>query len=335
MFKFGVVILLPFFVLNFNFANDFNTSNVEKNSSKLASMLKTLKQMDIPFSGDEYEIENLSKLDDKMLAAVKASLPKQTALYDAIKGDLNKDGIEDVVVVTQETFKDKFMPFSDGCDESTKDDKWCQIVNKNRRGVVILLSNGDKYDAVVTKRDIFESPNEDGGVYYPPELAVEIKNSELKFFYGHGRYGYWEYVFALYGKDFKLIKYFSSVNNGPMPEYIVQMDFINHRLEKSANLLYRGNKEYKRYEECIEKYKFLNDAQEDDGYDGVLIRKTYELKTQEILLSEVKKVDYIDGRWLDDLQNSKELGKILKIDFWSEYPGDNEDQLARCVADKI
>ena len=67
-----------------------------------------------------------------------------------------------------------------------------------------------------------------------------------------------------------------------------------------------------------------------------MIRKTYELKTQKILLSEVKKVDYIDGRWLDDLQNSKELGKILKIDFWSdEYLGDNEDELVRCVADKI
>ena len=332
MFKFGALVCIPFLMLNFTFAQDISTSNVEKNST---SMLKTLKQMNIPFSGDEYEIENLSKLDDKMLAAVKASLPKQTTLYDAIKGDLNKDDIEDVVVVTQETFKEKFMPLSDGCDESIKDDKWCQIVNKNRRGIVILLSNGDKYEAVVTKRDIFESPNEDGGAYFPPELAVEIKNSELKFFYSYGKYGYWEYVFALDGKDFRLVKYLSNVNNGPVPEYIVQMDFINHRLEKSANLLYQGNEEYKRYEECIEKYKSFDDAQEDDGYDGTFIRKTYALKKQKILLSEVKKVDYIDGRWLDDLQNSKQLGKILQIDFWSEYPGDNEDELVRCVVDKI
>ena len=332
MFKFGVLVCIPFLMLNFIFAQDISTSNVEKNST---SMLKTLKQMNIPFSGDEYEIENLSKLDDKMLAAVKVSLSNQTALYDAIKGDLNKDGIDDVAVVTQETFKEKFMPFSDGCDESTKDDKWCQIVNKNRRGVVILLSNGDKYEAVVTKRDIFESPNEDGGAYFPPELVVEIKNSELKFFYSYGKYGYWEYIFALDGKDFKLVRYFSSDNNGPKPEHIVQMDFINHRLEKSANLLYQGNEEYKRYEECIEKYKSLYDVQEEDDYDAIFIRKTYELKTQEILLSKVKKVDYIDGRWLDDLQNSKQLVKILKIDFWSEYPGDNEDELVRCVADKI
>ena len=332
MFKFGVLVCIPFLMLNFTLAQDINTSNIEKNST---SMLKTLKQMNIPFSDDEYEIENLSKLDDKMLAAVQVSLPNQTALYDAIKGDLNKDGIEDVAVVTQETFKDKFMPFSEGCDESTKDDKWCQIVNKNRRGIVILLSNGDKYEAVVTKRDIFESPHEDGGAYDPPELAVEIENSELKFFYRHGKYGYWVYVFALDGKDFRLVKYFSSVNNGPMSEYIVQMDFVNHRLDKSVNLLYPGNKEYKRYEECIEKYKSLYDVQEEDDYDGTFIRKTYELKTQEILLSEVKKVDYIDGRWLDDLQNSKQLGKILKIDFWSEYPGDNENELVRCVADKI
>ena len=200
---------------------------------------------------------------------------------------------------------------------------------------MILLSNGDKYEAVVTKRDIFESQNEDGGAYFPPELAVEIENSELKFFYRHGKYGYWEYVFALDGKDFKLIKYFSSESNGPMPEYIVQMDFVNHMLEKSANLLYQGNEEYKRYDECIEKYRSFDDAQEEDDYDAIFIRKTYELKTQKILLSEVKKVDYIDGRWLDDLQNSKQLGKILKIDFWSEYPGDNEDELVRCVADKI
>lgn len=333
MFKFGVLVCIPFLMLNFTFAQDINTSNVEKNST---SMLKTLKQMSIPFSGNEYETGNLSKLNDKMLAAVQASLPNQTALYDAIKGDLNKDGIEDVVVVTQETFKEKFMPFSDGCDESTKDDKWCQIVNKNRRGVVILLSNGDKYEAVVTKRDIFESPNEDGGVYFPPELAIEIKNGELKFLYGHGRYGHWEYVFVLDGKDFKLVRYFSSVNNGPVSEYIVQMDLVNHRLDKSVNLLYPGNKEYKRYEECIEKYRSLYDVQEEDDYDAILIRKTYELKTQKILLSEVKKVDYIDGRWLDDLQNSKELVKILKIDFWGdEYLGDNADELARCVADKI
>ena len=333
MFKFGVLVCIPFLMLNFTFAQDISTSNVEKNTT---SILKTLKQMSMPFSGDEYEIKNLSKLDDKMLAAVKASLPKQAALYDVIKGDLNKDGIEDVVVITQETFKDKFLPFSDGCDESTKDDKWCQMVNKNRRGIVILLSNGDKYEAIVTKPDIFESPNEDGGVYYPPELAVEIKNSELKFFYSYGKYGYWEYVFALDGKDFKLVRYFSSDNNGPKPEQIVQMDFINHMLEKSANLLYQGNEEYKRYEECIEKYKSFDDAQEDDGYDGTFIRKTYALKTQKILLSEVKKVDYIDGRWLDDLQNSKELVKILKIDFWGdEYLGDNADELARCVANKI
>ena len=85
MFKFGVLVCIPFLMLNFIFAKDINTSNIEKNST---SMLKTLKQMNIPFSGDEYEIENLSKLDDKMLVAVKVSLPKQTTLYDVTKGDL-------------------------------------------------------------------------------------------------------------------------------------------------------------------------------------------------------------------------------------------------------
>ena len=67
-----------------------------------------------------------------------------------------------------------------------------------------------------------------------------------------------------------------------------------------------------------------------------IYQKNLRTKNTKILLSEVKKVDYIDGRWLEDLQNSKEIGKILKIDFWGdEYLGDNADELARCVADKI
>ena len=40
MFKFGVLICIPFLILHFIFAQDINTSNVEKNST---SMLKTLK----------------------------------------------------------------------------------------------------------------------------------------------------------------------------------------------------------------------------------------------------------------------------------------------------
>ncbi|WP_462103817.1 hypothetical protein [Campylobacter concisus] len=72
MFKFGVLVCIPFLMLNFSIAQDINTSNVEKNST---FMLKTLKQMSIPFSSNEYEIENLSKLDDNMLAAMKVSLP--------------------------------------------------------------------------------------------------------------------------------------------------------------------------------------------------------------------------------------------------------------------
>ena len=48
------------------------------------------------------------------------------------------------------------------------------------------------------------------------------------------------YVFALDGKDFKLIKHFSSDNHGPKPKHIVQIDFINHRLEKKCKFTIPG-----------------------------------------------------------------------------------------------
>jgi hypothetical protein len=56
-------------------------------------------------------------------------------------------------------------------------------------------------------RQCFESENEDGGVYFPPELWVEIKKGNLYIHYGHGRYGWWEYTFRYRNSDFELIGY--------------------------------------------------------------------------------------------------------------------------------
>ena len=62
----------------------------------------------------------------------------------------------------------------DGDIEITK-----EIVNKCKKDIEKELSLTEKMTTfkgkLNTKKDIFESPNEDGGVYYPPELAVEKK----------------------------------------------------------------------------------------------------------------------------------------------------------------
>lgn len=41
MFKFGVLVCIPFLMLNFSIAQDINTSNVEKNSTSMLKNSKT------------------------------------------------------------------------------------------------------------------------------------------------------------------------------------------------------------------------------------------------------------------------------------------------------
>ena len=38
MFKFGVLVCIPFLMLNFTFAQDISTSNVEKNSTSILKL---------------------------------------------------------------------------------------------------------------------------------------------------------------------------------------------------------------------------------------------------------------------------------------------------------
>lgn len=48
-------------------------------------------------------------------------------------------------------------------------------VDRNRRGIIVLLSNIEGFDVAVKNYNCFESENEDGGVYFPPQLSIEIE----------------------------------------------------------------------------------------------------------------------------------------------------------------
>ncbi len=79
-----------------------------------------------------------------------------------------------------------------------------------------MFNKNDKYELAKKKLDCFSSENEDGGVYYAPELSIEIKKSNLYISYSHGRYGYWGYTFRFQNSDFELIGYDDSDNHGPV-----------------------------------------------------------------------------------------------------------------------
>jgi hypothetical protein len=136
-------------------------------------------------------------------------VPNGYVVFEKINGDLNKDGIEDSVIIIKATDKENIIK-----------NRFGEVVDRNRRGIIVLFNMKDHYDLTVKNIDCFSSENEDGGVYFPPELSTEIKKGNLYFHYGAGRYGYWEYTFRFQNLDFELIGYNSGDRSSFESEYV-------------------------------------------------------------------------------------------------------------------
>jgi hypothetical protein len=182
--------------------------------------------------------------------------------WDEIKGDLNKDGLEDIVLIIKGTDKSKII----------KDEDRGEL-DRNRRGILVLLKKGNSYVLASKNYDCFSSENEDGGVYFAPELEVEIKKGNLYISYGHGRYGNWSYTFRYENGNFELIGYDSYSSRGPVPQFQVSINFLTKKKLTMDN---------------------LNKDDEDDS--NVNYRDSWKKITSKklIKLSEIKDFDELD-----------------------------------------
>ena len=142
-------------------------------------------------------------------------IPKGYKIFEKISGDLNKDGLDDCVLIIKATRKDGFV-------KDFKD----EVVDRNRRGIIILFTEKDGYKLASKNYNCFSSENEDGGVYCAPYLSIDIRNSKLFVHYAHGRYGYWEYCFRYQDSDFMLIGYESFGSHGPTVLGKVSINFL-------------------------------------------------------------------------------------------------------------
>ena len=141
-------------------------------------------------------------------------LPKGYVVFEKITGDLNKDSIDDCVLIIKGTDTSKIIT-----DENRG------RLDRNRRGIIVLFSKSGHYELAVKNYDCFSSENEDGGVYFPPELSIEIEKGNLYVHYGHGRYGFWKYTFRFQNSDFELIGYDASENRGPVVNSETSINF--------------------------------------------------------------------------------------------------------------
>ena len=154
-----------------------------------------------------------------------AYLPASYTLFEAIQGDLNQDGLKDVVLIVKATDPKQWVT-----------DEYRGKLDRNRRGVIVLLNAKGQYQKVVQNLSLFSSGNEDGGVYFAPELVPSIEKGLLKLHYAHGRYGYWAYQFRLEGHDMRLIGYDSSDNFGPYVNSETSVNFLTAKKLVRENL---------------------------------------------------------------------------------------------------
>lgn len=145
--------------------------------------------------------------------------------YGSILGDLNQDGRSDAVLIIKDTQKEKVV-----------ENRFGEIVDRNRRGLVILFGKENGYEQVLRNEACFSSEKEDGGVYFPPELDVSIDHNKLFINYNHGRYGSWGYTFRHQNNDFELIGYDRTVQFGPIVNREVSINFITQKKRELVNI---------------------------------------------------------------------------------------------------
>lgn len=146
-------------------------------------------------------------------------VPPGYVVVETIRGDLNQDQQVDVVLIIKATSKNNLVQH-----ESRG------LLDRNRRGLVVAFKKGDRYELALENRHCFSSENEDGGVYFPPDLNVLVQKGNLRLHYAHGRYGSWTYTFRYQNSDFELIGFDNSENDGPVVHRLVSINFLTKKM---------------------------------------------------------------------------------------------------------
>lgn len=142
-------------------------------------------------------------------------VPEGHVIFEKHYGDLNNDGQQDCILIIKKTNQANVVV-----------NRFDKKVDRNRRGIIVLFKKQDDYQLADKNYDCFSSENEDGGVYFPPQLWIDVEKGNLVIHYSHGRYGFWRYIFRYQNSGFKLIGYDSSSSNGPVVNRETSINFL-------------------------------------------------------------------------------------------------------------
>ena len=182
------------------------------------------------FIGNFNSIGQIQKVED--------FIPTGYVLFEHITGDLNKDNQEDCILLVKRVNKDSIV--------LNRFNEW---VDRNRRGILILLKNPTGYQLVTESLSCFSSENEDGGVYIAPALVISVQRGNLLIHYAHGKYGFWRYTFRYQDADFKLIGYDESngsvINNSTLSiNFLTRKKLVRENINENAQ---RGKEVFREF----------------------------------------------------------------------------------------
>ena len=122
-------------------------------------------------------------------------IPAGYRFIEEVRGDLNGDGADDYVLIIKATDKKKVVRRYD-------DDPKSDIVDLNRRGVMIFFSDGNDYRLVQEHRRCFESEEE----YPSPTATISVRKGNLYVEYC-GRLDDTHYTFRYRNSEMELVGY--------------------------------------------------------------------------------------------------------------------------------
>ncbi|GEA51401.1 hypothetical protein VIN01S_22050 [Vibrio inusitatus NBRC 102082] len=148
------------------------------------------------------------------------SVPENHKISKVILGDLTNDGRDEHILLIKGTLKEKLIKNGSG-----------KVVDRNRRGMIVLTDELGSYSVLTSNLDCFESENEDGGFYFPPEMEINIKGGNLYVKYFHGRYGSWEYNFRYNKNDLELIGFENTEYRNAILSLNQSVNFITKKMQ--------------------------------------------------------------------------------------------------------
>ena len=136
---------------------------------------------------------NESVVEQKENTKAEDFVPNDEKITEKIVGDLNKDGENDVVIITQQTKKSAFI-INDG-----------KKIDRNRRGIIIAFKKENGYELALRMPDCFDGEFTDDYQADGTTISVKIENGKLNLHCTFGRYGIREYKFRYQNNAFELI----------------------------------------------------------------------------------------------------------------------------------